>query len=1215
MGRQIRRVVSTVALLLSLASLPGPALAQSGLGSISATVADESGGVLPGAQITLVEVATDATRTTVTNDVGLFTIPAVPAGVYTVTITLENFKTYKVEHFTVNSFQQLSLGKVTLELSAGATDVIEVTADRPLLDLDSGVRMETIQAHQVQDMPIQGRNWATLLKIVPGANPSTTGINGREYNASGYNEYTINGKNSGQTQVNLDGGSLVDHGSDGKLTVAPSLESIQEVSVLANNFQAEYGNRGGTVVNIVTKSGTNQFKGAIFDYLRNEALNANSWDNNFNGIEKQRYRFNYFGGNLGGPIQRGKLFFFYNYEKFKQERPGDVLRGRVPTELERNGDFSQTVNADGTRPTIYMPGTQFSGNPDIIASRIIPSHLINPLGRALMNSFPLPNNPSDPNNNFIMPYERKDPRQSQALKIDWNLSTKTHAYARYTEDGGTQQDRNLGSSGGILPGGLIQRPRPDRAFAGNVTHTFSPTFVMNSLVAWSYDSVQWQSVDPAGISRSAFGLANLPSTYPVVDDVLPAVNTGTYGSWQFNRIPAYALANEYQFASTFTWARSSHVFKWGVQYIRNLKDEIDATENKGTYDFTNGVGAGSPFDMGYSPANILTGAVSRFTQFERVARKNSIYNDIHAFVQDTWKASSNLTLDYGVRFYHIPTEHNRYPDDTLDAVFVPSQWDPAKAPRFYLPDPRNPNLIIDPAFPNTPLPSNLANLLRYTIVPNSGDLMNGIVPLGKNGEGKAGIRDPKTILFAPRGGFAWTPFGSQKTLIRGGFGWAYNRNNIANTVNQFENALSGFANRAHTSFDAMAGSGGVEPITPRSFGARDETQQNVPTVYDYSLSVQRELFSNLVIDIAYVGNTQTNQPITFNLNAIAPGTMWRPEFVDPRSVGSNFAGPISASNPGPALPGTNAMDPIVMRPYRGFNSLNMTSNIGKVTYNALQVSASKRLSGGFSFEAYYTLSKAVTETENAGLYNFNWQNYSGYPVGNDRRHVFNLNYTYEVPKVAEKIRFNNPVGRAILDDWKIAHLFTAVSGSGFSPGFTIQESARTNNVSLNQVFMGTPDLGPRLQIDGNPNGGGRDAAHNFDPTQFAIPGFFPGYDGTGERNFLRGRGMFGSDISFIKIFRVLDTRRLEVRANVFNLFNSVRRTAINGTVGYKANGRTFADGFRLFNTPEMLEERARQNGVTDPLALFNQYRTGVGHVNVTDVQPPRIIELGLAFRF
>jgi hypothetical protein len=1217
------------ALLLVGVLMSAPAaFAQSGLGSITGTLIDTTGGRLPGADIKVVEASTGATRTTTSNEAGLFNLPSVPPGTYTITISLNSFKTKQLDNITLNSFQKLSIGEVSLEVSVSPTDIVEVTAPRPTLDIDSGVRTETIGAQQVQNMPLQGRNWSTLLKVVPGANPTNrNAISGQEYSASGYGDYRINGKNPQQTQVSLDGGSLVDHGSDAKTTTAPSLESIEQVSILTNNFQAEYGNRGGTVINIVTKSGTNELRGALFDYIRNEALNAKSWQDNFQGNPKPIYRYNYLGGNVGGPIRRNKLFFFYNIEDFKQDIPGSTLTGRVPTALERNGDFSQTVNADGTRPVIYMPGTQFSGSPVLVPGNVIPANLINPYGKAIMNMFPLPNNPSDINNNYILQYQRSNPRYSNVAKVDWNISDATHTYVRYSDDEGTQVDRSISNTSGILPGSAVSRPRPDRSLAWNTTHTFGSSLVFDSLFAWSYDKVQWLPADAEGVSASKFGLNGLPAVFPVSDDILPAMTFGTYPAMAFNRMPAFAKAHEFQGSATLTYARGTHIIKGGFQQIYNLKHEIDQSTNKGSYNF--GTSA-SAFDMGYSPANILTGALSSFTQIAQVNYKRSIYQDTHAFIQDTWKVNRSLTLDYGLRFYHIPTEHNRNTDETLDAVFLPSHWDPAKAPRFYVPDPKNPSLIIDPANPNSPLPSNLANTLRYTIVPGSGDPLNGVVQLGKNGVSNSGIRDPQWLLVAPRGGFAWTLGESQRTVIRGGFGWAYNRNNIADTINRYENGLGGVSNLAQTSFSQIQGAGGVQPLAARNFGAQDETSNSVPTVYDYSLSVQRQLFSDLVVDVAYVGNSQRHQPATFDLNAVLPGTAFDPQYVAANNAGFNFAGPITASNPGP-LPGSRAMDPVVMRPYRGLGALLMTTNVANVQYDALQVNVSKRLSHSLAIDASYTLGRTKGQidtisvngnTVNLGLYNYNWRDYTGYSLNNDRRHVLNFSYIYELPHVAEALHMDNAVARGILDDWKFAHLLTIFSGANYSPTFSIQQANTTSSLSAvnaSLVLLGTPDLTPRVALNGDPNKASGDLGHQFDPAALGVPGIFPAANGTGDRNFLQGRGSFANDISLTKQFRLPGRTRLELRTNVYNLFNNVRWLNVNSSITYKAKGATYADGFTVFNTPELNVARAQANGITDSTQLFNQFRAGVGHVTLVDgsgdLQPPRIIEIGVALRF
>ena len=1215
MQRYISAFVFVVVSLMCAAN----AAAQGGLGSITGTAVDQTGGRLPGADIKVVEKATGAIRNAVSNEAGLFNVPALPPGTYTVTVSLSSFKTKQFDNLALSSFQQLSLGTVTLELALGPSDAIEVTATAPVLDIDSGVRHETIEATQVRDMPLQGRNWASLIKVVPGSNPTNdSAVNGREYSANGFSDFAINGKNPRQTQVNLDGGSIVDHGTDGKTSVAPSLESIQEIAVLTNNFQAEYGNRGGTVINVVTKSGTNQLHGSLFDYARNEALNAGKWEDNFNGKPKSKYRFNYAGANLGGPIRRNKLFFFYNFENFQQKPAPALVTGRVPTEAERLGDFSQTVNPDGTRPTIFMPGSQASGTPVQIADRIIPQNLITPLGRALMNVFPLPNNPGNLTENFVYQPELSNPRRSNTIKVDWNINELSQANVRYTDDAGTQIQRTTANTSGVFPGANIALPHPDRALSGNYTRTFTPNLVLNSTVAWSYDNIGWEAITPDAISKSKLGLSGLPTIYPVTDDLLPQVTIPTFtnASWAFNRVPAHAIANEYQASATMSWAHGTHFVKGGIQHITNTKDEIDGSVTKGFYDFT--ANSSSAFDTGYASANVLVGAVSRFQQIERLNRKYSMYRDFHAFLQDTWKPTRNLTLDYGMRLSHMPTEYNTRPDETLDAVFLPSKWDSAKAPRFYVPDPKNPSLIIDPANPNSPLPAIVANALRYTIVPNSGDLLNGVVPLGKNGEQAAGLRNPPAILVAPRGGFAWTL--DDRTVVRGGFGWAFNRNTIQQAVNRFENGLGESTTLVQTSLSTLAGTGTLRPIQARSVGARDEySAGRLPTVYDYSVSAQHQLTGSMVLDVAYIGNKQTNQPVDFNLNAIPLGSAFRPEYVDPRVSGANFAGPVSATNPG-ALPGSNTMDPIVMRPYRGFDQLMMTANIAQVSYDSMQLSLNKR-GARFNFNASYTLGRAKGDIENApAIYSDNWQDYTGYKLGLDRLQVLNINYILETPAIAQRLGMGNAVGRAIFDDWKIAHLFTMFTGQDYSPSLTLQQARTTTNFNaaqMNQIFLGTPDITPRPILLSDPNDLNRDDEHQFNPAALGLPPIYPTSTGTGERNFLRGAPSFGNDLSFVKNFRVQQQRgpSLELRANFYNIFNNVRRTTINSNVTYKAKGASFAEGFDIINTPEANKARSEVAGVTDPLQLYNQYRTGVGHMNVTAVAPMRIVEIGLAVRF
>jgi hypothetical protein len=1206
---------SRFAVYLALSALP--LFGQAGLGSISGELVDSTGARIPRAAIRVLEGSTGIATSTASNEEGLFSFPSLVVGTYTLTIRATGFKDKQLENLNVSAFQQLSVGRLTLEVGQGPAETVTVTATQELVK-DSAVRSDAILSRQVENIPVAGRNWTTLLKIIPGANAitSTAGsiaFNGREYTATGYADFRINGKNPNQTQVNLDGGSIVDQGSDAKTTVAPGLESIEEVSVLANNFQAQYGYRAGAVVNIVTKSGSNAFHGTVFDNLRNEDLNANSWSNNYLGLPRAKYRFNYVGGNLGGPVKKNKLFFFYNYENFVQSTPAPTALSRTPTDLERQGDFSQTFNSNGARPTIYQPGSQFSGSPVPFANNVIPKTLINPLGTAILNIFPKPNLSNDPVNNFALQYQTKQPRWEHVAKVDWNVKDNTRMYVRFTDDGGTQTDRSLGATSGNLPAATINRPRPDRAVAGNLTRTFSPTLVMETLVAWSYDRVDWLPFDEKALTKAANGLSDLPTAFKASNDILPAMTIGTYPSFAFGRIPAYSYTNEYQFSSNFTWSKGKHLVKFGFLHVRNYKNEIDqsgpgAGNDKGTFDFTP---SPSPFDTAYGPANVLVGAVSSFTQTKGIAHKDAVYTDTDFYVQDSFKVKPNLTLDYGVRFYHMPTQHEINPADTLDAIFLPSKWDPAKAVRLYVPDPANPSLIIDPAKPGSPLPANLTNILKYTVVPGSGDPRNGVTALGAPGVGLPGILDPRFLLFAPRGGFAWSPGKSGTTVIRGGFGWGYNRENIAQTMNAFENAQSPTASVVQTSFNTLASSGAVTPIPLLSLGARDETSRTVPTVYDYSVSVQRQLPFQMIVDVAYVGNIQRHQPVQFNLNAVPLGTAFQPRFVTPGNAGYNFAGPVTAANPG-ALPGSNAQDASVMRPYPGFNSLTMNENGANVHYNALQVALAKRYGHGLSFQGSYTYGRTEGQIENLGPFDHNWKDYTGYILANDRSHVLTANYTYDVPKFARIIHFDNAFGREVFDGWRWSHVLTFFSGSPYSPSFSVQQASTTTTVSLQNVFLGSPDFTPRTVVTGQPNAA--PSGMTFNTAALGVPAIYPAADGTGPRNFINGRGSFTNDVSIVKTIRITEKHGIELRASAFNLFNSVRRINTLSSIQFKANGANAAAGFSIINTPDQLAALQKAK-TSDPVSIFNAYRTGVGYVDLTNVQPMRLLEIGLKFRF
>jgi len=407
----------------------------------------------------------------------------------------------------------------------------------------------------------------------------------------------------------------------------------------------------------------------------------------------------------------------------------------------------------------------------------------------------------------------------------------------------------------------------------------------------------------------------------------------------------------------------------------------------------------------------------------------------------------------------------------------------------------------------------------------------------------------------------------------------------------------------------------------------------VPTIYDYSLSVQRELPGGFVLDVAYIGNVQQHQIISFNINAVPAGAGFDPKYIDPRLAGNNFAGPVTASNPGP-LPGTRLVDSNLMRPYQGFNTLTQISNVGNNRYNSLQTNITKRMSNGLSLQVVHTYGKLISGIENPGLWSYRWKDYTGYQANNDRAHNVTINYVYDVPSLPKRLGWNNAFARQALDGWSVAHIISFLSGMPTTPmvsstnpaGFSLTYANSTQPVAnLNTIFTGSPDLAPRLQPTSNPNKRGSDPYHMFDTNAFALPDI--GNPGLGSRNYLWLQGTISNDVTVRKTFPIHESMGMELRASFFNLFNNTRRQTLNVTntlttyslntsVTYKMKGAQLSDGYSIFNSPEQLRANLQaSNPNASAQDLYNQYRQGFGSTNLTSVLDPRRIEIGMRFKF
>jgi hypothetical protein len=498
--------------------------------------------------------------------------------------------------------------------------------------------------------------------------------------------------------------------------------------------------------------------------------------------------------------------------------------------------------------------------------------------------------------------------------------------------------------------------------------------------------------------------------------------------------------------------------------------------------------------------------------------------------------------------------------------------------------------------------------LLYAVVPGSGDLNNGVFALGTPQAGNAGIPNPKYILFAPRGGIAWQFM--PKSVMRLGFGWSYNRATIGQSIGTFQNVLANSVDYRDTSF-AYLTSNAVSRLSPKTFGAAIPEKNQVPTIYDYSFSIQRELPSGLLLDLAYIGNMQRHQYITFNMNSVPAGTSWQTQYIDSRLAGNNFAGSVSASNPG-ALAGTRNVDSNLMRPYLGMGSLNLLAPVGNNYYNSFQASLIKRYATkGLSFQAVYTLGRLISGSENVGLWGTNWKDYTGYTASGDRLHNLTINYTYDIPNLAKKLGWDKGAARQVFADWSMTHMISYISGAATSPSFTLRYANTTQSVAnLNSIFTGSPDLAPRLQISVDPNTGSRNQTQWFDLSAYTVPNIST--DATGTLNTLFSPGTFSNDITISKRFPIREAMGFELRASIFNIFNNNRHQDVNTAYIFKMKGAQLANGYSIFNTPDNL---AAGVSSSNPESIYNAYRTGVGHYNMTSVLDPRRIEIALKFKF
>lgn len=1092
-GKGLRRVV-TAFLMFALILFVPQLFGQSESGRIQGTVADSSGAVIPNATVNVTNLATSRVITVQSGGAGDFSVNALGPGHYKVDVQAQNFKTVS-QNVTLEVGQVLPLN---VTLTAGATsEKVEVTSEAPLVDAASSNLGDVIQGRQVVDLPLNARNFTQLATLIPGVsrgsntNGDATGASGNaetfRYNNSGGAALSVNGLRPQANNFLLDGfdnnESLVN-----TIVFFSAPDAIQEFRVDTNVAPAEFGRAGGGVVNTAIKSGSNAIHGTAYEFFRNNALDARPWQpftptaSQPNPPKKALLHQNQFGGSVGGPIIKNKLFFFGDYQGFRASTPASTDYATVPTNLMRSSGFTNFSELLGQGTLIKNPltGLPFAGN--IIT---IP---LNPAAVNYLTAYPEPNcDPAANTNchaitqNYTVTRQRKQTINDFDVRADWVMRQADTAFFRYSYG-----NDNLTTTSRLpnLPAGFGSGTNPNKPWSAVLeeTHLFSPNLINEARFGFIHTNYGYTPPFNSVPLSANLGIVNANvdangNPDPVLGGgaLIGGYNnqleyTGDYG-------PYIVPQDTWQFADGLSWVKGKHNLKFGGNLLRRQVDLFRPLTGKG-YFFLCGNGQ-SPSVTGYEVTDLLIGFTCNY-QVGPVLGNSETRNWENGFYgQDDWRITRRLTLNLGLRWDELT-----WPVEKFN---------------------RQANFNISTG--------------QLELAGQNGN-SRSFVPLALNN-------------WAPRIGFAYDLFGDGSTKVSGGYGIFYfvDRGGISNQLAQnppFSGQTSfGFSNGYRITFTGQAAQGTEDangncltscnpvgatgplpskgPIVvdlnnPKNVAISVATlpSNKTPSNQEWNLQVQRQIGSNMVATLAYVGTKGTHLTTYYNYN--------RQEYNLPQNT-VNFP---------------------------NLGAINVQATVGNSTYNALQAMLNRRFNNGLQFGASYTWSHAIDDSPGAfdnytanGSSPVDYRNLAAEKASSnlDMRHRFVMNGLYQLP-FGKGMRFGsgmNGVENAILGGWQTNLIFTAQSGTPFDV-----------------LYPGNPETRPDLV--GSPYAGVSTPFQYFNTAAFAIvPKNAAGVAlraGTTPRNYLTGPGIMDIDFSTFKDFHVTERVVTQFRAEFFNLTNT-----------------------------------------------------------------------------
>ncbi len=1142
------RTAALLCVALLLFTLTGRALAQTTTGQISGSVLDSSSQVIVGATVTLRNEATGDTRVIVTNATGDFLFPTLVPGTYTVKVELSGFKPTGRTGVVLTANERRALGNIQLDVAAVAESV-SVRAENVHVQTSSSENSELLSTRQIEQLQSKGRDIVALLRVMPGVTATTD--NAALGDTFGTATPNISGTRNRMNTFTLDGQTGSDADLVDRFNGATSMDAISEVKVLLNNYQAEYGRNAGAFVNIVSKSGTREFHGSGYWFKRHEQFNANDFFNNLRAQPKPLYRYNTFGGTIGGPVyipkafntNKDKLFFFYSREDWRINEPRNPRTVTVPTELERQGNFSQS-RINNQPVLIRDPSSNFpctaTNTAGCFPNQTIPANRLNQNGLGILKLFPLPNfldtSVSGGNYNYVFQEITEHPKRQNMLKLDYTPTNRD----RITFRGRTWWADRRGYEGIAAFNSNWDQLRHHYLFTEDsvmmsYTRVFSPTIVNEFNTSYRVLGEIGAATSPTNfdrVTRDQVGLAGLGQLFPAGNPLrmIPQANFGgipnaanmTYD----DRLPIDAGDERYIVLDNLSVTRGSHGFKFGFYYERNYASEGPRTLFGGSFAFD--ADANNPLNTGNAYANAALGVFRTYTEGSNRTTARNVIDLLEWFAQDSWRMNRRLTLDYGMRFsYATPYRFT----DRDAAAFVMSEYDSAKAPLLY-------QSVLNAAgqrASRNPLTGELGPaVLIGAYVPGTGDPINGMVT-ATDPRYQDGFTKTQPVQFGPRLGFAWDVFGDTRTALRGGFG-------VTKNMIPSSGLISGAANNNppnqfrpqifYGTLDTFLNSTGVLfPNNVTSF----ESDQRVPTVYSWTLGAQRDLGAGLLLDLAYVGNVARHLSQERNLNLVPYGARFLPENADP-------------ANPSTPLPDN------FFRPYPGLGNLNYREYSGISNYNGLQASVNRRFIQGLQFGVSYTWSKSMDYTSGDNGLIPTYQDTRQWLYGLaafDQTHVAVVNYMWDLPKASSLLP--NRIVKLLLDNWQFTGIGTIASGTPTGVGLATSD---------NFDFSGGGD-GTRVNVT-------RPVQYVQDRNtlQWVAPDFVArpakGEVGTAGKTVFRNPGIHNWDMALFKIVPLGSGAKgpqLQFRWEAYNVFNHTQYATVDTTARFNPAGQQINASF------------------------------------------------------